>query len=174
MIIGSPDTFGIEIGAVESYSGYAGLYVQFRFWIGNMPIGDWDDRISLIASVEYARMICANDKSRRVSPFARSMPAEVFQEVYDNYFSNDNYDHTKAPWVDPDYRDRFHMDGIGMGAIQDKYGIVLVDTSEGSERVIAKDLSQGLFIADVSVPLCFVESVLLDYIEWGKTQLPAG
>ena len=60
-----------------------------------------------------------------------------------------------------------------MGAVQDKYGLVLVNSSDGRERLIAKDLKQGVFIADVAVPLGSVETVLKEYVEWGRKALLA-
>ena len=50
MLFGDPNHIAIEIGEVVAYPGFPGLYVQFRFWIGRAPIGDWDDRIPLNAS----------------------------------------------------------------------------------------------------------------------------
>ena len=47
MIFVESDPFGVEIGDVERYAGFSGLYVQFRFWIGGVPLGDWNDRIPL-------------------------------------------------------------------------------------------------------------------------------
>ncbi len=171
MIFGSTDVFAIEIGAIESYPDMCSPYVQFRFWIKKVPIGDWEDRISLIASTENARIFCATEEFRHASRFGQNTPSEIFQRAYDDFFS---WDYTKNQMIIPNLRDRFHLDGIGMGVIQDKYGLVLVESTDGGERIIAKDLIQEQFIGDVLVSLGLVESVLRDYIEWGKTQLPAG
>jgi len=171
MIFGEGHPFAIEIGDQETYPGSPGIYVQFRFWINGTPIGDWDDRIPLVASVEYASEICDTESRRQYATFAPSTPDEVFQATYDAFFS---YDYTKEPIVDPNLRDTFHLDGIGMGAVQDKYGLVLVNSSDGRERLIAKDLKQDCFIADVAVPLGSVETVLKEFVEWGRKALLAG
>ncbi|MBL8817441.1 MAG: hypothetical protein JNL58_15545 [Planctomyces sp.] len=170
MIFGKTDSFAIEVGELESYLNFSGIYVQFRFWIGKVPVGDWNDRISLQASIENACTILETEAMRQLSPFAQNHASDVFQAVYDAFYS---YDYTKAPVVIPNLRDQFHLDEIGMGAIQDKYGLILVATSNSLERVIAKDLRQELLIADVSVPVGFVESVLREFIEWGRTLLRA-
>ena len=168
MIFGTSDTFAIEIGAVESFPKAAGLFVQFRFWACNVPMGDWNDRIPLISSIENARTICATGYVQRAQPFGQSLDTEVFQKVYDGFFS---YDYLSNPIENPNRRDCFHLDGIGMGAIEDKYGLVVVASSTTMERVIAKDLKQERMIVDVSLPIGFVETALNEYICWGTTQL---
>ncbi|QVL33841.1 hypothetical protein KIH39_08020 [Telmatocola sphagniphila] len=170
MILGKTDRFAIEIGQLELYPEASGLFVQFRFWVANFPVGDWDDRIPLGASIDTACLIRNTEWARQLSPFAPSLPDDMFRAVYDAFFA---YDYSKDPVEAPNLRDRFHLDDIGLGAIQDKYGLILVVSLEGLERVIVKDLRQEQFIADVSMPLGFVESVLNEYIEWGRTKLLA-
>ena len=107
----------------------------------------------------------------RRSPFPDELPDVVFRDAYDAFFS---YDYTTDGGLVPYLRDRHHLDDIGMGAVHDKYGLILVVTSSGKERVIAKDLQKEVIVADISVPLGFVESVLSQYVEWGKSRwLPA-
>lgn len=168
MIFGKTDRFAIEIGQLDSYPEASGLFVQFRYWVGNVPIGDWDERIPLGASVEAACTIRNTQEARQRSSFALNLPDDVFRAVYDAFFA---YDYSKHPVEVPNLRDRFHLDDIGLGAIQDRYGLVVIVSSEGLERVIARDLRLELFIADVSMPIGFVESVLSEYVEWGRTEL---
>jgi hypothetical protein len=172
MIFGTKNIFAIEIGECERRPGSPGPYVQFRFWVGEIPIGDWNDRISIIASTGYASTLCSTEFVRRRSPFPGGPPSDVFGDAYDAFFS---HDYATDPVVFPNLRDRYHLDEIGMGAVQDKYGLILVATTEGLERVIVRDLRSDLFIADVWAPLGFAESVLNDYVKWGRSQLlPAG
>lgn len=168
MLFGTTDSFAIEIGELTTFPGVAGPYVQFRFWLNSIPIGDWSDRIPLGASIENARTVRDTQPLRQSSPAFDGPPVDVFREVYDAFFS---WDYTKDPVVSPNLRDRFHLDEIGMAAVRDRYGLVLVAASDGRERVLAKDLIQECFIAAVAVPSDFIESVLSDYIEWGQRQL---
>lgn len=172
MIFGSKDTFAIEISECEWRPGSPGSYVQFRFWVGDIPIGDWNDRISLIASASNAGALYGTEFDRRCTPLPEGPPSDVFRDAYDAFFS---YDYATDPVVVPNLRDRYHLDEIGMGAVQDKYGLILVAMTKGLERVIVRDLRRDLFIADVSAPLGFAESVLDDHVKWGRSQvLPAG
>lgn len=170
MIFGDPATFAVEAGAFEDPSLWGGLYLQFRFWIDGQPIGDWEDRIQLTASIGYAGSLCETECCRREWLFHDTSPEDIFQAVYDGFFE---YDYTNDPILNPNLRDRFHVDDIGMGAVEDKYGLVLVGSSTDAERLIVKDLRKGIFLADVSLPFGFVESVLNVYIEWGRSQLRA-
>jgi len=168
MFFGSPDNFGIEIGELITYPDFPGTYIQFRFWIGNVAIGDWNDRISLIASIKSAFEVCEAEKERRLTPFDNIQTTELFKAVYEAYFS---WDYTNDPVTWRNLSAIYHLDRIGMGAIEDKYGLILVATQEGKERVVVKDLKQDQFVADVSITLGFIESTLGDYIAWGRSRL---
>lgn len=168
MIFGSPDKFAVEIGAVERFPGFTGLYVQFRFWIDGVPIGDWEERIFLVASISYMQIFCETAELRQGQLFEGVPATEVFQTVYAAFYA---YDYSKSPVLVPNLRDRFHLDAIGMGATQDKFGLVIVASSEDAERIIAKDLREDQIIADVVVPFGFAESAGNAYIEWGRIQL---
>jgi hypothetical protein len=168
MVFGQPESFGIEIGAADSYPEFKDFYVQFRFRVGSVPMGDWDDRISLSASTHCASLFCDMEPGRRGAPFAPVSPAQLFQQVYDAYFSHGCFIGRSGS---PDLRAVHHLDPIGMGAIRDRYGLILVASADGLERVLAKDLQQERFIADVSLPMGSVEAVLAQYIDWGRSRL---
>ncbi len=165
MLFGDPNLFAIEIGEAVSYPGFSGLYVQFRFWIGKAPIGDWDDRIPLSGSIGWASQFRDMEPERRRSPFPPAPCPNLFQEVYDQYFS---CDYTNDPISWRSLNAIYHLDAIGMGAIEDKFGLILIDTVDGTERVIAKNLKNDQFVGDVILPLGTVESILTHYIAWGK------
>ena len=152
MIFGDRETFAIEIGAIRSFPNAPGSFVHIRFWIGNEAIGDWDDFVPLDPSVETARTIIATAEMRRKSMFGSTPSAEVFHQTYDAFYVDDDNSN-------PNLRDRFHLDDIGMGAVQDKYGLVLVGATCDVERVIVKDFRSNRIISDVSMPMGFAELV---------------
>jgi hypothetical protein len=168
VIIGTPAIFAIETGAVDRSAYDGGIYIQFRFWIDCQPIGDWDDRIPLAASIENANTVIRNQPYRRERLFGDASPDEILRSVYDRFFE---YDYTKDPIVVPNLRDRFHLDDIGMGAMYDKFGVVLVGFSRDVERILAKDLRHCKVLSDVRAPFGIIESVLSLYIEWGRSYL---
>ena len=165
IVFGDQQSFAIEIGAVETYATASGIFVQFRFWVGGVPIGDWDDRISLSASVHYATVVVEYARLRFERSFEGVPAVEAFQKVYDSFY---NHDYTKEPAIVPNLRDRFHLDGVGMGAIDDKYGIVLLSNSFDFGRVIVKDLRVGTIIVDILISSGVVEEACREYITWGQ------
>lgn len=168
MIFGDSNTFAIEAGAIEHHPMANGPYIQFRFWIGNQPIGDWEDRIPFKASIENAIVLCDNKHYREEWLFDSVPSKVVFQKVYDAFFG---YDYTKSPALSPNLRDRYHLDDIAMGAVQDQYGLILVQNTHSLSRVIVKDLIKSNILIDITFESGHVEHVLKSYVEWGLLQL---
>ncbi len=95
MLFGRPEYFAIEIGELITYPDFPGTYIQIRFWIGNVAIGDWNDRISLVASIGGAFKVCEAEQERRRTPLPLQCPtSELFRAVYEAYFS---WDYTNDP-----------------------------------------------------------------------------
>lgn len=168
MLFGDPEHFAIEIGEVVSYPGFPGLYVQFRFWIDKAPIGDWDDRIPLNASTKWASQFRDMEMERQRTPFPHASSSNLFREVYDQYFSYD-YTNDTVSWLS--LNAIYHLDAIGMGAVEDKFGLILIATVDGTERLIAKNLKNEQFVGDEFLPLGTVQSTLTKYITWGQNLL---
>ena len=115
------------------------------------------------------REFCSH-RERRVDPsFALATASEVFAAVYERFFK---LDYRKVPYEDPNLRDRFHMDAIGMSAIQDKYGIILVGHSEQHARLIMKDWTAGGRLSECHIPSGMVEEVGAQYIDWSRNLDP--
>ena len=166
LIFGIKDTFAIEVGDIADVPTEYGIFIQFRFWIGGIPIGDWDDIIPIDPSIQYAEELCTTEVYRRERLFHAASAANVFNKVYYGYFK---YDYTINPIIVPDLKDRFHLDDIGLVSIYDKYGIVLVGCTNETERIIVKDLRSDIFLVDIQLPFGFVESALKDYVAWGRS-----
>lgn len=168
MIIGTSDTFAIEIGEEEPHPEFRDVYVRFRYWVDRVPVGDWNELISLSASIQGAAGTCAKEGERRRLAYAPCPSSNLFREVYDAVFSLHCFVGRSGG---VDLRALYHLDAIGMGALRNKYGLVLVASSDGMERIVVKDLNQEQFIADVFLPLGTVESTLTQYIAWGRSRL---
>jgi hypothetical protein len=162
MLFGHMGTFAIEIGEVNNIQG--SIYCQFRFWINGTAVGDWEDRIPLLASVLYTREFCGYSKQRIDLRFQLMEAQDIVKEVYDNYFAAD------YKTCDPEIgrqRDIFHLDPVGMGAIIDKYGIVLVSASFTESRLVVKDWIHKGAIFECRLPFGVVEQAGMEYVDWG-------
>ena len=177
MLFGQRSRFAIEIGDIDRHEGYPGLFVQFRMWIDDVPIGDWEDRIVLGVSMTRARTLRENEQSRSNMPFPLVSAEEVFKTAYDDYYSLEPYDPNEMCNRHPTFCDRFHMEHVGDNAITDHYGMVLVASTDGTQRVIvrqfdlSRDRTKGPIIVDVTLPHGCVELALGTYIEWALSQL---
>lgn len=166
MMFGSKGRFGIEIGEVETIA--SNVYCQFRFWMCDTPVGDWEDRISLHASAEYMRQFCQHQYMRIDRRFEALSANEIIAEVHDAFFHADPVDQ----FVDqPDLRDIFHLDDIGMSATIDKYSIVLVSPSALSARLVVKDWTAGGIVRECPLQFGDVERAGVEYVSWAHQKL---
>jgi hypothetical protein len=164
MLFGRKNDFAIEIGEVLP-EGYNGPSCQFRFWIGGRPIGDWDDRISLLTSVHWMQLLIDQRPFRTAESTADESTEAVFMAVYDAFFDADPFN----PGPAEHYRDRHHLDDIGLGAISDKFGLVVVELPSREQRVVVKDFRAEMIAADVRLPEATVEEVGQQYIRWARS-----
>lgn len=166
MLFGTQSRFGIEVGEIAKYPGW--ILCQFRFWVNGLSVGDWEDRIPLLASVRYMRDFCQFSAHRIHPEFESMTSAEVFAEVYDAFYE---FDYTLNKPEIPDLRDRFHMDDIGMTAVIDRYGIVLVAVSDKKARLLVRDRADGGIYNECTLEFGEVERVGMAYVAWGEKVL---
>jgi hypothetical protein len=170
MLFGEVRSFAIESSDIFK-DVELGPFVHLRFWVGGVTVGDWRAFVPLSASVEHANAFIENARYRRERVFAQNVAAEeVLSQVYDAFFS---WDYRQGA-LSPNLRDRFHLDEIGLTSLQDKYGIVVVCTSEELDRVIVRDLVQGTVMADAPIRTGYAETVLESFSAWaiGLTNRP--
>ena len=168
MLFGQTEQFAIEIGAGEEQPQFHDLYVPFRFWVDQVPLGDWTEQISLSASARAAAHWCDLRPRRQRAPFAPVPPAALFQQVYEAYYSLSCFVGTSGG---PDLRTLHHLDPIGMGALRDRFGILLVATQDGQARILARDLAHNRFNADLLLPEGLAETTLSQYAAWASERL---
>lgn len=167
MIFGSR-YFGIEVGELTTEAGSGTTLVQFRFLVKDREIGDWEDRIRLRDSLHYSRVFLDCKGQRMRTDLANANSDDVFKNLYDAFF---DYDYSSAPLQKPNLRDKFHLDDVGLGAISDRYGLVIVDISDKESRIIVKKFSGSEFVADQKIPSDEVNKVFQDYLNWGESKV---
>lgn len=164
MLFGLRERFGIEIGGLEVAESKC--LAQFRFWVAGEALGDWQDRILLAGSIEYATMFVQRQEIRERSEVKQENALEIFYKYYEWYYCVDN----ELIHDLYDYRDIFHMDDIGMSSLQDKYGIILVPNCSGSMSLVVKRFKDE-FIFDQSLRKGEAEDALIEYIQFYKNLL---
>jgi hypothetical protein len=167
-MFGQPCRFAVEVGDIDREFSPTEPFLAFRFWLGGVPLGDWEDRISLKASIAWARLFVSHSSERETSRFPEMSAYDMYLHVYRRFFDSD---YATEPQVSRNLRDLCHLDSIGMGAIEDKVGVIAVATKDNMERVIAVDLRSDHVLSDVRLPLGECDVVLRSYIEWGDAVL---
>lgn len=81
-------------GILNNYPDASGLYAQFRFWVKSQIIGDWEDRIPLVASMRDMQDLCMHSQERRRHLFQETTSDKIFADAYDAFF---NYDYINGP-----------------------------------------------------------------------------
>jgi hypothetical protein len=165
-MFGQPSRFAIEVGAIDRDFNAGEPYLAFRFWLAGVPLGDWDDRISLKASVAWARLFLSHSADRKNRRHREMTGQEAYLEVYRRHF---DWDYTVEPQALPNLRDLFHLDSIGMGAVEDKFAVFAVVMQGDIERMIAVDLRTDDVQAEVRIPFGECDDVLSKFIEWGDS-----
>lgn len=165
MILGSPDRFAIEVGPSERLGDGAFRHcVPFRFPIGSQPWDDWEDRIALFSSLAEMQDFCDHEPYRRSTLFGEAPAEDVFRVVYDAFFQQDCFAKSS---LQPPLRNRYHLDGVGQGAVMDRLGFVVVRATAETERILVEDLRENRVVADLPLPVGYVASVGADYVAWG-------
>jgi hypothetical protein len=164
LIFGDRKSFGIEIGDVHNSPN--GVFVQIRFWVQAMPIGEWNDLVALEPCVYHASVILQNARFRIDAVFGELTTSEIVVKVYDAFF---NYDYSVPNSIRaPNLRDCFHLDEICGSAVMDRYGVVVVSPSALESRVIVKDLKQHSIIAEATIPTDRFEASITEFVTWGE------
>ena len=156
-MFGEQNRFGIEVGNVQIIDSKP--MVQCRFWMAGERLGDWDDRIFLRGSLEYATLFVRLRHLREQSGYVEGDANEVFEQLYEYYYS----DNREIKNEIHDVRDIFHLEDIGMSSLLDKYGIVLAPDDFGGMRLISKRFCDNL-ILEQRLAKGEVERVLDEYI----------
>lgn len=168
MMFGNPDTFAIEIGEIVDGPEARKARVQFRFAIDGQRLGDWLDRISLVGSAGYMEEFLDCSVHRRVEALRFATPEVLFASIYDAFYQEDC---KTLPNTIPNLQTRFHINDIGLGAIEDLYGIVVVDVSDATSRIVVEDLRREKIIIDIDVPLGTVEAAGRAYVQWTRQRI---
>lgn len=167
MMFGNPESIAIEVGKTAMAAD--GIkYVQFRLIIARQAFGNWAEPISLTACAANMKEFLKNSVFRKNPAAKEQGPEELFASTFDAFY---DYDYSSQPVLRPNLRDRYHLNEIGLGAIRDQYGIVVVEVAPNISRVVAKDLRTDQILLDHIVETNEIGRMGVQFIEWteGKT-----
>ncbi len=136
MITGNKEHFAIEHEVQNKIDGW--ILGQFRIWVNNKAIGDWNDNsVDLKGCFNWLPTLM-EDKVNRSDPSLDSLTGEqVMFKIFDSFFANHNIS------VIDDTFSRFHISHIGMSSF-DTFDVVLIET-KNSFRFIWRNEEKKIF-----------------------------
>lgn len=165
MIFGNPETIAIEVGELDSFLEEGQCYIQFRFVLFGLTVGDWDDRIPLLAATGSMETFLSCRNFRQDESLAEIGSESFFAKTFTAFY---DYDYQTQPILRPNLRDRYHLSEVGGDSICDKYGIAVANVTAGSSRVVVKDLRHNIVILDKCVNSREIEEMGKRFLEWGE------
>ncbi len=169
-IFGNKSFFAIEYEKTRVIDKY--IYINFRFWAGGQEIGDYEDEIYLHTCLSYLSDFLKLSDQRYEPELEQKNKDDVFQIIYDVMFVeppedvDSNFFYRKVA----DLGTRFHLDSIGSSSFDDKFNIILIDTSSGYERLIWRTLSD-MEIHEITLPPKTFETVANQFLLDAKKYL---
>lgn len=165
MTFGNLNTIAIQIGEIDADLDPKHVYIRFRFVLFGRHLGDWDNYISLITPLTRMKNFLSCREFRRDDSFRNLDSKTFFERTFTDFYE---YDYTNQPPVVPDYRQRYHLSGVGGDSIFDLYGIVVVDVSPEKSRVVVQDLRTEQIILDEEINSKEIETMGRDFVEWAQ------
>jgi len=138
--------------------------------VDDHEIGDWEDRIRLRDSLHYTKAFLDCKGNRMRTDLAGADSDDVFKKLYEDFYDYE-YDYSSASLQNPNLRDRFHLDDIGLGAISDRFGLLIVEISKEDSRIIVKKFADSVIVADQRIRSVDVDKVFQEYLKWGASQI---
>lgn len=139
MLFGAKNTFGVECD-VETQTMDGWLLGHFRFWIGGLPVGDWEDLADLKSIWSWMYDFAYKGENRYEALLVDSSAEELFQALYwsvmatPDLLSDEGMALNSEQMPFSDIYSRFHISHIGMSSF-DKLGMILFEDSQ-NQRVI--------------------------------------
>jgi hypothetical protein len=128
MIAGSKERFAIEAEPLEANEAW--VLGRFRFWIGNQPVGNWEDFADLRGCVRWLRDFATNPRDRYEPSLASAPAKEVFRALYEPTMSaGSSQSRVRDAYA------RFFVSHLGMSSME-AVDILLLYDERGGERVI--------------------------------------
>lgn len=173
MIFGDKNEFAIECEICEIHSE-KWVFANFRLWANNQPIGDYEDSMDLLGGSHWLKTFLNCSDGRFESTLDDKTAEEVFSLLFDSvmltYPKGGILNEQPFPIISPpklysNIRNRFHLDSIGMSSFMDKWNVILVETSNKSQRFIWRNLDD-LKIFEANFPPGKFEEISNMFLRW--------
>ena len=177
---GDKSNFAIECQVSRNLDNQP--YINFRLWIDEKPIGDYEDEIPLFGCTSYLINFLKFSETRYEADLENKSKEEVFDQIFNSVIftfpegltmddlirkNSELYKLTPAPYEKME--ERFHLDPLGLSSFADKFNVILVEKKDRRQRLIWRNLFNLELHEKVLEPQSF-ESVAAQFLEWSKTK----
>lgn len=149
--------------AIEAESEQAQAQRRFghmAFWIDGQRLGDPDDTVDFATSAHWVRVFL-RESGRRTRPDLEQLTsAACFHELVEKYLKPGS----PVPWD----RDPYVLDEVGDASIRDWASAVAFRRTDGVDRVIARNLTDGSFF-ETELASGVLDEILRKYCQWAES-----
>lgn len=132
ILVGQPARFAIEAEPEPPTGDW--IYGRFRFWLGGLCIGNWEDAADLKGCVGCLRDFATVPRARQEPRLWPLSAPDVFRLVFDPVMGPGGIgDPRKQPI--PYAFSRFHISHLGMSSF-DAFDLILIKNEQGAERCL--------------------------------------
>ena len=128
-----------KVEFVETTGSYLQVFGHFRLWIGDKPIGNWEDLCMLSAVVRWMKDLVSHPTDRCENRLFFASNETVFSCIYDPLMV---YKVTQQPplfKIEATQLRRFHISHIGMSSFDDYFGVLLMECGN-QQRILWANL----------------------------------
>lgn len=167
MLIGDKSMFAIECEVRDKFDSF--VYCNFRIWIADGPIGNWDEEV-VLGVVMYAAKVFAADRGNRHLNLADCMSAEELWRHIDRFANADDPSDLRMG-LEERYRSRFFLHDIADDSLATVAEVMVVERTDGVQRLLWKT-RDGSHVHEIAIPKLTVDQVISEFLDWAETISP--
>ena len=164
MLFGNPESLAVEAEFGELHGKWT--YGRLRFWADGSAFGDFEDTTDLATSARWGRVFLKASK-QRTRPDLDALDAHsVFELLYGRFVQPIGTPLSK-PWHGSWDRDPYVLDDFGESSLRDKFALVVVRHSDGSDRILVYDFRHER-LSEMRLPDGECDRTVESFCEWAE------
>lgn len=160
MLIGNKNSFGIEYEIRDRFGNF--VYCNFRFWLGGIPVGNWDEECVLGVLIHSAAGFIAYRGNRHFIGGDLLEPQILWNRIKE--FTDTGNDAMLWIGIEGQYRMRFLLHLIADDPLEKVAHVVVVDRADGMQRLLWCRFDDNI-VSELILEKETVDDVVAKFIE---------
>lgn len=160
MLIGNKNSFGIEYEIRDRFGSF--IYCNFRFWLGGIPVGDWDEECVLGVLIHSAVGFIEYRGNRHFIGGDLLEPQILWNRIKE--FTDTGNDEMLWIGIEGQYRMRFLLHLIADDSLETVADVVVVDRADRMQRLLWCRLDDNI-VNELILEKETVDDVVAKFIE---------